>query len=85
MLLGSLLLYALFLILSALFSASETAFLASNVYTLTHLEKEGSKRARSILALLDRIESLLATILIGNTLVNVAAASLATSIFVSFI
>jgi putative hemolysin len=85
MLLGSLLLYALFLMLSALFSASETAFLASNVYTLTHLEKEGSKRARSILALLDRIESLLATILIGNTLVNVAAASLATSIFVSFI
>lgn len=85
MLLGSLLLFALFLILSALFSASETAFLASNVYTLTHLEKEGSKRAHSILALLDRIESLLATILIGNTLVNVAAASLATSIFVSFI
>lgn len=85
MLLGSLLLYALFLMLSALFSASETAFLASNVYTLTHLEKEGSKRARSILALLDRIESLLATILIGNTFVNVAAASLATSIFVSFI
>jgi putative hemolysin len=85
MLLGSLLLYAFFLILSALFSASETAFLASNVYTLTYMEKEGSKRAHSILGLLDRIESFLATILIGNTLASVAAASLATSIFVSLI
>jgi putative hemolysin len=85
MLLGSLLLYGLFLILSALFSASETAFLTSNFYTLAHLEKEGSRRARSVRALLTRIESLLATILIGNTLASVAAASLATSIFVSFI
>jgi putative hemolysin len=85
MLLGSLLLYAFFLILSALFSASETAFLASNVYTLTYMEKEGSKRAHSILGLLDRIESFLATIRIGNTLASVAAASLATSIFVSLI
>ncbi|HEX9903133.1 MAG TPA: hemolysin family protein [Acidobacteriota bacterium] len=84
MLLGSLLLYALFLILSALFSASETAFLTSNAYTLAHLEKKGSKRARSVLALLNRIDSFLATILIGNTLANTAAASLATSIFVSF-
>jgi putative hemolysin len=85
MLLGSLLLFALFLMLSALFSASETAFLTSNAYTLTHLEKKGSRRARSILALLNRIESLLAAILIGNTLANAAAASLATSIFVSLI
>jgi putative hemolysin len=85
MLLSSLLLYALFLILSALFSASETAFLTSNAYTLAHLEKKGSQRARSVRALLSRIESLLATILIGNTLANAAAASLATSIFVSFI
>jgi len=85
MLLGSLLLYALFLILSALFSASETAFLTSNAYTLAHMEKEGSKRARSVLSLLNRLESFLATILIGNTLVNAAAASLATSIFVSLI
>ena len=85
MLLGSLLLYALFLILSALFSASETAFLTSSPFTLAHLEKEGSKRARSVLSLLNRLESFLATILIGNTLASAAAASLATSVFVSLI
>ncbi|MBM3297975.1 MAG: HlyC/CorC family transporter [Candidatus Aminicenantes bacterium] len=78
-------LFLFFLILSGLFSASETSFLASSPYTLAHLEKKGSKRARMILALKGRMETLLGTILIGNTLANVATASLATSLFVSLL
>ncbi|HEK86428.1 MAG: hemolysin family protein [Candidatus Saccharicenans sp.] len=75
-------LFLLFLILSAVFSSSETAFISTNPYTLEYLEQKGSKRARLIKKTLMHLNELLATILIGNTLANVAAASLATSIFV---
>lgn len=85
MLLPSLLLFLLFVILSAFFSSSETALISSNPYTLEYLEKKGSKKAGSVRKILARIDHLLTTILIGNTLVNVAAASVATYIFVSII
>jgi len=81
----TLLLLLIFLFFCVMFSASETAFIATNPYTLAHLEKKGSKRARLIRRMLARIETLLATILIGSTLANVATASLATAIFVSLI
>ncbi|MDP2915139.1 MAG: hemolysin family protein [Candidatus Aminicenantes bacterium] len=85
MLLASILLFAVFLILSAFFSSSETAFIGSNPYTLDYLEKKGSKRAGAVKRILARLDDFLATVLIGNTLVNAAAASVATSLFVSFI
>ena len=75
-----LLIFGLFLAASAFFSSSETAFIAVSPYTLESLAKKGSKRARLILQVLARINDFLATILVGNTLVNVAAASLATSV-----
>ncbi len=85
MLLPALILFFLFLLLSAFFSSSETAFVASSPYKLDYLEKKGSKKAKLIQKMLKRVDNLLATILIGNTLVNTAAASVATFIFVSFI
>ena len=85
MLLPALLLFLLFLALSAFFSSSETAFVAANPYTLESLEARGSKKARLVRRVVARIDGLLATILIGNTLVNAAAASVATSVFVSFL
>lgn len=85
MLLPALILFFLFLILSAFFSSSETAFIASSPYKLDYLEKKGSRKARLIQKMLKRVDRLLATILIGNTLVNTAAASVATFVFVSFI
>ena len=85
MLLPALLLLFLFLILSAFFSSSETAFLASSPYKFNYLAKKGSKPARLVHDLLQRVDKLLTTILIGNTLVNTAAASVATFIFVSFV
>ena len=85
MLLPVLILFFLFLLLSAFFSSSETAFLSSDPYKLDYLSQTGSVKAKSVQKLLKRLDSLLAAILIGNTLVNTAAASLATLIFVSFI
>ena len=85
MLLPALLLLFLFLVLSAFFSSSETAFLSSSPYRFNYLAKKGSTRAKLVFEMLQRVDRLLATILIGNTLVNTAAASLATFIFVSFV
>ena len=81
----SIILFFIFLFFSAFFSASETALVACNPYTLEHLEKKGSRRARLIKRLLQRIDQLLAAILLGNNLVNVAAASTATLFFLSVI
>jgi putative hemolysin len=85
MLFPALILFFLFLLLSAFFSSSETSFIAANPYKLDYLEKRGSKRAKLVKRMLERVDSLLATILIGNTLTTVAAASVATFIFVSLI
>ncbi|MFZ2054579.1 MAG: hemolysin family protein [Candidatus Aminicenantales bacterium] len=79
----SILLFVVFLLLSALFSSSETALLSCNPYSLDLLEKKGSRRARLIKRLLFRLDKMLATILIGNTLANIAAASIATLFFLS--
>ena len=83
MLLAGILLFFLCLILSAFFSSSETAFIAVNPYSLEYRERQGSRSAALARRIRARTNDLLATILIGNTLVNAAAASIATSIFVS--
>jgi putative hemolysin len=85
MLIPAVFLFVLFLLLCAFFASAETAFIASSPYTLDYLAKKGSKRARLVKKMLSQIDHLLAAILIGNTLVNVAAASIATFIFVSFV
>mgnify|MGYP001035184522 CR=1 FL=1 len=85
MLLPSILLFLLFIAFSAFFSCSETAFISTNPHTLEYLEKKGSPRAGAVRKILSRIDDFLVTILIGNTLVNAAASSTATYIFVSFI
>ena len=85
MLLPSFLLFVFFLALYAFFSASETAFVAANPYTLESLEARGSKKARHVRRVIARIDGLLATILIGNTLVNAAAASVATTVVVTLV
>lgn len=85
MLFPAFVLFLFFLLLSAFFSSSETSFISASPFKLDYLEKKGSKRATLVKKMLKRVDSLLATILIGNTLVNAAAASIATFIFVSFI
>lgn len=67
--------------LSAFFSASETAFTSVNKVRLKTLMQNGNKRARTALALAEDYDRLITTILIGNNIVNIAASSLATSLF----
>ncbi|EKE71687.1 HlyC/CorC family transporter [Gallaecimonas xiamenensis] len=65
------------IILSAFFSSSETAMMSLNRYRLRHLTKEGHKSAQRASDLLDRPDRLIGLILIGNNLVNNAAATVA--------
>ncbi len=64
--------------MSAFFSASETAFSSLNRIRLKNRANNGSTRAARTLALADRYDALLSTILIGNNIVNIAASSIAT-------
>jgi len=73
------LLIVLFL-LSAFFSSSETALLSVNRFKMEKLAKEGNKAAQLVLKLLNDPQKLITTILIGNNLVNIAAASISTAI-----
>jgi len=66
--------------LSAFFSASETAMMALNRYRLRHRAAQGDRRALVALSMLQQPERLLGTILLGNNLANMAAASVATVI-----
>ncbi|MFZ3042329.1 MAG: HlyC/CorC family transporter [Thiobacillus sp.] len=68
------------LFLSAGFSASETAMMAINRYRLRHAAETGHRGAILTLALLNKTDKLLGVILLGNNLVNIAAATLATVI-----
>lgn len=74
----SALLGALFvlLILSGIFSGSETAMMAANRFRLRHAAQNGHRGAILALALLKKTDKLLGLILLGNTLFNAAAATL---------
>lgn len=66
----------LLLALSAFFSLSETAMMASNRFRLRHLAQSGHHGAQKALALLDQTDKMLGVILLGNNLINSAAATL---------
>jgi Mg2+/Co2+ transporter CorB len=65
------------LVVSAFFSIAETSMMALNRYRLHHLVKQGHGGATRAAALLKRTDRLLGAILIGNNVVNAAAATLA--------
>jgi Mg2+/Co2+ transporter CorB len=69
------------LLLSAFFSASETALTAASRAKMHRLEADGSKRARIVNRLLAMRERFIGAILLGNNLANIAASALATSVF----
>jgi len=64
------------LVLSGFFSIAETSMMALNRYRLRHLAKEGSKAARLTTQLLNNTDKLLGVILLGNSLLNAALATL---------
>ena len=70
------------IIMSAYFSATETAFSSLNRIRIKNMAEKGNKRAALVLKLSADYDRLLSTILIGNNIVNIACASLATLLFV---
>ena len=70
--------------MSAYFSATETAFTSFNCIRLKNMAQAGSKKAQLALNLSENYDKLLSTILIGNNIVNISSASLATVIFTKY-
>jgi Mg2+/Co2+ transporter CorB len=64
------------LLLSAFFSLAETAMMASNRHRLKHRAQRGETGSRLAQSLLGQMDKLLGVILLGNTLVAAAAATL---------
>lgn len=71
------------LLLSGLFSGSETALTAASKARIHHMAKQGDKRAKRVAGLIDDKERLIGAILLGNNLVNILASALATSLFLT--
>jgi len=76
----SFVLFILLLVLSGFFSSAETALFSISRSRAIHLAKEKGKAFRLIKRMKEDSHTLLSTILIGNNLVNVAAAAIATAI-----
>lgn len=69
------------ILMSGFFSSTETAFSCINKIRLKNREAAGSKRAGLVLRMAEDYDRLLSTILIGNNIVNLSAASIATVLF----
>ncbi len=67
-------------ILSGFFSSAETALTTVNRVRMRNLEEEGNKRAARVNKILENYSKMLSAILIGNNVVNLSAASLATTL-----
>ncbi len=74
---------AVLILLSAFFSATETAFSSLNRTRLKTMADKGNRAARLACSLADQYDKLISTILIGNNIVNIATASIATVLFVA--
>lgn len=73
------------IILSAYFSATETAFSTFNRIRVKNLAEKGDKRAARVLKISENYDTLISAILIGNNIVNILSTSLATVLFISLI
>ena len=72
-------------ILSAYFSATETAFSTFNRIRVKNMAEKGNKKAALALKLSDNYDSLISAILIGNNIVNILASAMGTLLFTNVI
>lgn len=72
---------AVLVIFSAYFSATETAFTSVNRIRIKNLANDGDKKAKEVLDLTEKFDSMLSTILVGNNIVNIAMSAIATVLF----
>ncbi|MBQ9108441.1 MAG: DUF21 domain-containing protein, partial [Oscillospiraceae bacterium] len=80
---ASLLALVVLLALSAFFSGSEMAFSSLNQIRMKAMEQDGNKKAGTVLSIIEKFEKALSTLLIGNNVVNTAAASVTTVLVTS--
>ncbi len=72
-------------VLSAFFSASETAFSMASMIKLKSMSEEGHKGAVTAMKILDNPKKMLSTVLVGNNIVNIASSSIATTLFIALL
>ncbi len=70
---------------SAFFSSTETAYSSANKIRLKNYADNGNKKAKKAYKIAENYDKALATLLVGNNIVNIAASALATILFVSFL
>lgn len=75
----------LLIALSAFFNGSETGLTAASRARMHTLQQEGNKRAKLVNSLLNQPEKMIGSVLLGNTLVDVLAAALASTLAVSLV
>lgn len=80
---STIILFLFLLFLSAFFSSAETAFSSVNKIRLRHYESEGRRGATRALYIAENFDQTLTTLLVGNNLVNIAAATLSSQIAIS--
>lgn len=77
------LILAILLIGSGFFSASETALMSLSKIRIRHMKEEGVRGAKLVSSLIENPNRLLSSILVGNNVVNIAATSISTSLFMT--
>jgi len=73
------------LILSAFFSAAEASLIALNKVRIRHMMEKKKRGAQRVYGILSRMDRLIATLLVGNNLVNTAIASIATVLLTDYL
>ena len=72
------------IIISGMFSGSETSVTSVNRSKIHKLANKGDKRAKKLLNLIDKKNELISSILVGNNIVNILASVLATAILIEY-
>ena len=82
---GTIVAMGFLVMMSAYFSATETAFNSLNMTKIKIAAERGDKTAELIIRLLDDYNRLLTTILVGNNIVNIALSAMATVLFIELL
>ncbi len=80
---GQLIAIVCLVLLSAYFSATETAFTSVNRIRLKNMAASGNRKAKLVIRLIEDYDKLLSTVLVGNNMVNIAMTAIATLMFVT--
>lgn len=80
---GQLIAIVCLVLLSAYFSATETAFTSVNRIRLKNMAASGNRKAKLVIRLIEDYDKLLSTVLVGNNIVNIAMTAIATLMFVT--